>query len=502
MVSRDTDYADLAKWASAGDVATPESVGINRAFGWQATFSDPTTDAAPQRTVWNYQFREITAMLLDKLDFGILPYDAAQTYRVNAVCLDTDGEIYQSQAGSNTGNALTDITSWLPFRQVRQSELDDTFSVVSISAMVMTMTRVGGGTVNVTIPESGGMADGVLDSAVVDATNEIITLETDTGDEIQIDMSGLLAAFQTQTQVDARMRLRYSSAERTAVATLVFATETQAEDGTNASRYMNPRRTADAIAALGDAHIPGIASQNEAEAGTNNSDIMTPLRTRQAINDRAPDLIPDIANQSQAEQGINTSRYMSPLRTSQAIDAQGGTVPDIASQNEAEAGTNNTDIMTPLRTRQAVDDRVPDILPDIATQQEAEAGTNNIDQMTPLRTAQAIEALNEGLNQTEVDARMRVRYTDTEQTSVAALQFASESQAESGTNGSRYMNPRRTADAIAFQVGVAVRGWGATPPNSGNENDLWIYLETQSGILVATGFGRRVSGAWVVNNFG
>ena len=158
--------------------------------------------------------------------------------------------------------------------------------------------------------------------------------------------------------------------------------------------------------------------------------------------------------------------------------------------------------MTPLRTRQAVDDRVPDILPDIATQQEAEAGTNNISQMTPLRTAQAIEALNEGLNQAEVDARMRVRYTDTEQTSVAALQFASESQAESGTNGSRYMNPRRTADAIAFQVGVAVRGWGATPPNSGNENDLWIYLETQSGILVATGFGRRVSGAWVVNNFG
>ena len=175
-------------------------------------------------------------MLLDKLDFGILPYDAAQTYRVNAVCLDTDGEIYQSQAGSNTGNALTDITSWLPFRQVRQSDLDDTFSVVSISAMVMTMTRVGGGTVNVTIPESGGMADGVLDSAVVDATNEIITLETDTGDEIQIDMSGLAcrvpdadaggrpyAVALLQCRADSRCNagVRYGDASRGAARTAV-----------------------------------------------------------------------------------------------------------------------------------------------------------------------------------------------------------------------------------------------------------------------------------------
>ena len=240
---------------------------------------------------------------------------------------------------------------------------------------------------------------------------------------------------------------------------------------------MNPLRTSQAIAAQGGGNVPDIATQAEALAGTSNAEIMTPLRSRQAIDDRVPDILPDIASQNEAEAGTNNTDIMTSLRTAQAIDAQGVNVPDIATQAEALAGTNNADIMTPLRSRQAINDRVPDILPDIASQNEAETGTNNSDQMTPLRTAQAIDVLADGLTQGQVDARASARYTNSEKTDVQALQFASQPQAEAGTDQSRYMNPLRTAQAISAQSGASLRGWGETPSGSADTDDLWLYLQ-------------------------
>ena len=82
---RDTDYAALAKWAGSGDVATPESEGLDRAVGWPASYEDMTSDDAPEREVINYQMREITAAILDILDFSVLPYDANQTYKEHSL---------------------------------------------------------------------------------------------------------------------------------------------------------------------------------------------------------------------------------------------------------------------------------------------------------------------------------------------------------------------------------------------------------------------------------
>lgn len=59
----------------------------------------------------------------------------------------------------------------------------------------------------------------------------------------------------------------------------LFATQAQAEAGTNDLTQMNPLRTAQAIAAL--APSPVIASQAEAEAGTENTKTITPLRMAQ-----------------------------------------------------------------------------------------------------------------------------------------------------------------------------------------------------------------------------
>ena len=477
MVMRDTDYAALAKWAGSGDVATPESEGLDRAVGWPASYEDMTSDDAPEREVINYQMREITAALLDIMDFSVLPYDANQPYKEHSLALGNDGEIYQSQSAGNTGNAITSTTYWQPFQEVTQADIDVVFDGVSRSGTTLTFTRVNNTTRAISLPTTGMTADGVIASASINVGTQTITLTTSLGDDVEVDVSSLLDDFLTQSEVDARARVRYTDGEKSDVQGLVFATQGQAEDGTVTNRYMNPLRTSQAIAAQGGGNVPDIATQAEALAGTSNAEIMTPLRSRQAIDDRVPDILPDIASQNEAEAGTNNTDIMTSLRTAQAIDAQGVNVPDVATQAEALAGTNNADIMTPLRSRQAINDRVPDILPDIASQNEAETGTNNSDQMTPLRTAQAIDVLADGLTQGQVDARASARYTNAEKTDVQALQFASQPQAEAGTDQSRYMNPLRTAQAISAQSGASLRGWGETPSGSADTDDLWLYLQ-------------------------
>ena len=181
---------------------------------------------------------------------------------------------------------------------------------------------------------------------------------------------------------------------------------------------------------------------------------MTPLRSRQAIDDRVPDILPDIASQNEAEAGTNNTDIMTSLRTAQAIDAQGVNVPDIATQARGfDRHEQCRHYDTHLRSRQAINDsRVPDILPDIASQNEAETGTNNTDQMTPLRTAQAIDVLADGLTQGQVDTRASARlYERREDRRAGVAVFASQPQAEAGTDQSRYMNALRTAQAISMR---------------------------------------------------
>jgi hypothetical protein len=181
------------------------------------------------------------------------------------------------------------------------------------------------------------------------------------------------------------------SADRTLSAD--FATQAEAEAGTNTTKVMTPERTAQHVTAR-------IATQAEAEAGTNTTKVMTPERTAQHVTAR-------IATQAEAEAGTDTTKVMSPERTAQHVTAR------IATQAEAEAGINTTKVMTPERTAQHVTAR-------IATQAEAEAGTNTTKVMTPERTAQHV-----------------------------AARIATQAEAEAGTNNTKLMTPLRTAQAIA-----------------------------------------------------
>lgn len=82
---------------------------------------------------------------------------------------------------------------------------------------------------------------------------------------------------------------------------IIFASQAEAEAGTNATKYMSPQRVAQAIAAI--AGQFDVATQAEAEAGTNNTKGMTPLRVKQAIDALASSSITFSTN-------ISASGYM------------------------------------------------------------------------------------------------------------------------------------------------------------------------------------------------
>lgn len=122
------------------------------------------------------------------------------------------------------------------------------------------------------------------------------------------------------------------------------------------------------------------ATQAEAEAGTDVGKVMSPLRTAQQTTARLP-------SQAIAEAGEDNTKISTPLRVTQQTTAR------LASQDLAEAGADHDKLMSPLRVAQQIDAR-------LASQAVAEAGTDDVDLITSLRTAQAIKVRAEGADYT------------------------------------------------------------------------------------------------------
>jgi hypothetical protein len=280
------------------------------------------------------------------------------------------------------------------------------------------------------------------------------------------------------------------------------------------------------------------ASQGEAEAGSDNAKVMTAFRTAQAIAAQAAapvhqhaladmtdagalagldairptEIDPSAyATQADAAEGIDGSRIMTALRTTEAITARAapqdhqhdladisdaGTLAALdavgtaeiaaeafASQSEALAGTDDSKIMTPLRTAEAIAAQPPGpahehVLADIsdagalaaldsvgaaaidaaayASQGDAVAGTDEARIMTALRTAEAIAARaaapghqHDLADIADTGALAALDAIGTAE--IAAAAYASQSEALAGSNNSKIMTPLRTAQAIAAQ---------------------------------------------------
>ena len=92
-----------------------------------------------------------------------------------------------------------------------------------------------------------------------------------------------------------------------------------------------------------------------------------------------------------------------------------------------------------------------------ASQAQAEAGSDTANCMNALRTAQAIAAL---------------------ETAAPCTAFSSQAEAEAGSNQTTCMNPLRTAQAIAALAAASSMPSGTTPPATCDPGDLFFDTDT------------------------
>lgn len=126
-MARDSDALLIQKWAGsagAGDVATPESIGLVRANGWTIAYSTPGGSDVP-REVENQINREITALAVEMNTRGFLEWDTSLSYEDPAFVVGSDGEIYASVADSTGVDPTTDtgFASWQPLTRHMQSAI-------------------------------------------------------------------------------------------------------------------------------------------------------------------------------------------------------------------------------------------------------------------------------------------------------------------------------------------------------------------------------------------
>ena len=91
----------LRPWASNSGARrrTPENAGLTRADGWTIEYSTPG-GKLPEGDVFNQLFGEITGLLYDVSQHGVLEWSNEQSYDPPALSLGSDGVVYLT-----TGNA-------------------------------------------------------------------------------------------------------------------------------------------------------------------------------------------------------------------------------------------------------------------------------------------------------------------------------------------------------------------------------------------------------------
>ena len=104
---RDADALKIRKWAESGDVATPESQGLDRATGWPANYSQPNGDV-PEREVMNQILMELSALGVDLNTHGLLEWDSSIAYAHPAAVMGSDGQPYLSVADSQGVDPVAD----------------------------------------------------------------------------------------------------------------------------------------------------------------------------------------------------------------------------------------------------------------------------------------------------------------------------------------------------------------------------------------------------------
>lgn len=97
--------SDADIFAATGDTESPVDAGLTTTEGWPVSYSQ-AGGPAPQRTVFHYLMRQLYSSVADLNKQGILDWDTAITYDINAVVMGSNGTLYQA-VQSNSGNDPT-----------------------------------------------------------------------------------------------------------------------------------------------------------------------------------------------------------------------------------------------------------------------------------------------------------------------------------------------------------------------------------------------------------
>lgn len=290
---------------------------------------------------------------------------------------------------------------------------------------------------------------------------------------------------------------------------LAFATQGQAQAGLDNATVMTPLRTAEAIsfALAGRPTEVDVATEAEALAGVSNVKVMTPLRTAQAIAAGSGASVVPVSRQVLAGTGLSGGGALSGDVTLSAA---------IATTEEAVSGSNNTKLMTPLRVAEATADVVRTgrqiiagsgltgggtlasdrtLSADYASQAEAQAGTENTKLMTPLRVKEAIEALGGVGGSTTVTGGTAINAVSVSGGYRIDASISSISAAQNGTAENTLMSPERVHQAITARVVNNLTSLSTTDPVSAVQANNLNQAKADKSTQIIAGSGLSGGGA-------
>lgn len=95
-----------------GDVVQADDIDSNLNADFKKGWEIVGLNDNPTKQDFNAMGYTLGALISYLYQMGIAEYNASQEYKLNAVCIGTDGTIYQSLVDANIGNALNDVSKW------------------------------------------------------------------------------------------------------------------------------------------------------------------------------------------------------------------------------------------------------------------------------------------------------------------------------------------------------------------------------------------------------
>lgn len=185
-----------------GDVVQADDIDSNLNADFKKGWEIVGLNDNPTKQDFNAMGYTLGALTSYLYQMGIAEYNASQEYKLNAVCIGTDGTIYQSLANANVGNALNDVSKWKVASMISTS----TSVVQTVQA---TLTTSGATTavipVDDTIPQSSEGTQ-ILTCAITPTRADsklLITIHVNMTEDTNVANTFGVAALFRDTEVDA-----------------------------------------------------------------------------------------------------------------------------------------------------------------------------------------------------------------------------------------------------------------------------------------------------------